>query len=55
MLGGNKFDPNNDIPDLTGKIFAVTGGSAGIVMYSHTVTGQRPIENRHTEELRPIN
>ncbi|KAI9839379.1 MAG: hypothetical protein M1837_002103 [Sclerophora amabilis] len=30
LLGGNKFDPNNDIPNLSGKVFAVTGGSAGI-------------------------
>ncbi|GAB7362976.1 hypothetical protein MBLNU230_g3271t1 [Neophaeotheca triangularis] len=26
----NKFDPNTDIPDLTDKIYIVTGGSAGI-------------------------
>ncbi|KAI9163848.1 putative oxidoreductase bli-4 [Paramyrothecium foliicola] len=31
MLGSsNTFDPNNDIPDLSGKVFVVTGGSAGI-------------------------
>lgn len=31
MLGtGNTFDPNNDIPDLSGRVFVVTGGSAGI-------------------------
>ncbi|KAF4426166.1 putative oxidoreductase bli-4, mitochondrial [Fusarium austroafricanum] len=31
MLGSsNKFDPNTDIPDLNGKVFVVTGGSAGI-------------------------
>ncbi|KAF5235590.1 hypothetical protein FAUST_6958 [Fusarium austroamericanum] len=30
MLTGNTFDPNNDIPDLSGKVFVVTGGSAGI-------------------------
>ncbi|KAJ4249740.1 hypothetical protein NW762_012081 [Fusarium torreyae] len=31
MFGsGNKFDPNTDIPDLSGKVFVVTGGSAGI-------------------------
>ncbi|KAI9821267.1 MAG: hypothetical protein M1827_004003 [Pycnora praestabilis] len=30
LLTGNKFDPNTDIPDLSGKVFAVTGGSAGI-------------------------
>ncbi|KAF5026363.1 hypothetical protein F66182_1571 [Fusarium sp. NRRL 66182] len=31
MLGsGNTFDPNTDIPDLNGKVFVVTGGSAGI-------------------------
>ncbi|KAM5526416.1 oxidoreductase bli-4, mitochondrial [Fusarium oxysporum f. sp. phaseoli] len=31
MLGSsNKFDPNTDIPDLSGKVFVVTGGSAGI-------------------------
>lgn len=29
-LGSNKFDPNEDIPDLSGKVFVVTGGSAGI-------------------------
>lgn len=30
MLTGNKFDPNKDIPDLAGKVYVVTGGSAGI-------------------------
>lgn len=30
LITGNKFDPNTDIPDLTGKVFVVTGGSAGI-------------------------
>ena len=30
MLTGNTFDPNNDIPDLSGKVYVVTGGSAGI-------------------------
>ncbi|KAK5108009.1 hypothetical protein LTR62_008844 [Meristemomyces frigidus] len=29
-LGSNKFDPSQDIPDLSGKVFVVTGGSAGI-------------------------
>ncbi|CAO2651398.1 Nn.00g039680.m01.CDS01 [Neocucurbitaria sp. VM-36] len=27
---GDKFDPDNDIPDLSGKVYVVTGGSAGI-------------------------
>ncbi|KXJ90208.1 hypothetical protein Micbo1qcDRAFT_120569 [Microdochium bolleyi] len=26
----NKFDPNTDIPDLSGRVYVVTGGSAGI-------------------------
>ncbi|KIA75452.1 hypothetical protein HK57_00096 [Aspergillus ustus] len=26
----NTFDPNTDIPDLSGKVYVVTGGSAGI-------------------------
>jgi len=29
-LGSNKFDPNNDIADLSGKVYVVTGGSSGI-------------------------
>ncbi|PVI04412.1 NAD(P)-binding protein [Periconia macrospinosa] len=29
-LMNNKFNPDEDIPDLSGKIFVVTGGSAGI-------------------------
>lgn len=29
-MAGNKFDPNKDIPDLGGKVYVVTGGSAGI-------------------------
>ncbi|TKA82931.1 hypothetical protein B0A55_01293 [Friedmanniomyces simplex] len=29
-LGSNKFDPNKDIPDLSGKVYVVTGGSSGI-------------------------
>ncbi|KAF1942840.1 NAD(P)-binding protein [Clathrospora elynae] len=27
---GSAFDPNTDIPDLSGKVYVVTGGSAGI-------------------------
>ncbi|USP77870.1 hypothetical protein yc1106_05144 [Curvularia clavata] len=27
---GGAFDPNTDIPDLSGKVYVVTGGSAGI-------------------------
>ncbi|KAL9626911.1 MAG: hypothetical protein Q9164_007762, partial [Protoblastenia rupestris] len=30
LITGNKFDPNKDIPDLSGKVFIVTGGTAGI-------------------------
>ncbi|KAH7115082.1 hypothetical protein B0J11DRAFT_618686 [Dendryphion nanum] len=30
FITGNKFDPNTDIPDLNGKVYVVTGGSAGI-------------------------
>ena len=30
MFGNNTFDPNKEIPDLSGKTFIVTGGSAGI-------------------------
>ncbi|KAI1770125.1 NAD(P)-binding protein [Hypoxylon cercidicola] len=31
MFGSsNSFDPETDIPDLSGKVFVVTGGSAGI-------------------------
>lgn len=30
FITGNKFDPNTDIPDLSGKTYVVTGGSAGI-------------------------
>ncbi|KAL8894033.1 MAG: hypothetical protein Q9192_004689 [Flavoplaca navasiana] len=30
ILTGNKFDPNKDIPDLDGKVYIVTGGTAGI-------------------------
>ncbi|KXT15937.1 hypothetical protein AC579_1453 [Pseudocercospora musae] len=26
----NTYDPNTDIPDLSGKVFVVTRGSAGI-------------------------
>ncbi|KAK3678342.1 hypothetical protein LTR78_001639 [Recurvomyces mirabilis] len=29
-LGSNKFDPSKDIPDLSGKVYVVTGGSSGI-------------------------
>ncbi|KAF2092319.1 NAD(P)-binding protein [Saccharata proteae CBS 121410] len=29
-LTGNKFDPNKDVPDLSGKVYVVTGGTAGI-------------------------
>lgn len=29
-ITGGKFDPNTDIPDLSGKVYVVTGGSAGI-------------------------
>ncbi|MCJ1460785.1 hypothetical protein MMC28_011167 [Mycoblastus sanguinarius] len=30
LITGNKFDPNKDIPDLSGKTYIVTGGTAGI-------------------------
>ncbi|RDW68795.1 SDR family oxidoreductase [Aspergillus mulundensis] len=31
MFGSsNTFDPNTDVPDLSGKVYVVTGGSAGI-------------------------
>ncbi|KAI9830704.1 MAG: hypothetical protein M1826_004533 [Phylliscum demangeonii] len=30
LLTGNHFDPNTEVPDLSGKVFVVTGGSAGI-------------------------
>ena len=30
MFGNNTFDPNKDIPDLSGKTYVITGGSAGI-------------------------
>ncbi|KAL8696019.1 MAG: hypothetical protein Q9224_003015 [Gallowayella concinna] len=30
LLTGNKFDPNKDVPDLSGKVYIVTGGTAGI-------------------------
>lgn len=37
MFGnGNKYDPNKDIPDLEGKVYVVTGGSAGIGMSNMT-------------------
>ena len=32
MFGNNTYDPNKDIPDLNGKVYVVTGGSAGIGM-----------------------
>jgi hypothetical protein len=34
MFGSsNTFDPNKDIPDLSGKTYIVTGGSAGIGIF----------------------
>lgn len=30
LLTGNKFSPNEDIPDLSEKVYVVTGGTAGI-------------------------
>jgi len=30
LLGTNTFNPDKDIPDLSGKTYIVTGGSAGI-------------------------
>ncbi|KAG6995668.1 hypothetical protein G7Y79_00043g079520 [Physcia stellaris] len=30
LITGNKFDPDKDIPDLSGKVYVITGGSAGI-------------------------
>jgi len=29
-VSSNVFDPSNDIPDLSGKVYVVTGGSSGI-------------------------
>jgi NAD(P)-dependent dehydrogenase (short-subunit alcohol dehydrogenase family) len=29
-LTGNTFNPNKDVPDLTGKVYVITGGTAGI-------------------------
>lgn len=30
LITGNKFDPDKDIPDLNGRVYVVTGGTAGI-------------------------
>ena len=30
LLTGNKFGPNEDVPDLSEKVYVVTGGTAGI-------------------------
>lgn len=30
LLTGNKFGPNEDIPDLSENVYVVTGGTAGI-------------------------
>ncbi|KAL8832310.1 MAG: hypothetical protein Q9191_000364 [Dirinaria sp. TL-2023a] len=30
LITGNKFDPDKDIPDLDGRVYVVTGGTAGI-------------------------
>lgn len=30
LLSNNTFDPNTDIPNLSGRVYVVTGGSAGI-------------------------
>ena len=29
-MGGSKYDPSRDIPDLTGKVILVTGGIISI-------------------------
>lgn len=29
-MGKNTFDPNTDVPDLSGQVYIITGGSAGI-------------------------
>lgn len=42
MFGNNTFDPNKDIPDLTGKTYVVTGGSAGRYRTPELSTGARP-------------
>ncbi|KAK3614805.1 hypothetical protein LTR56_027003 [Elasticomyces elasticus] len=34
-FGSNKFDPSKDIGDLSGKVYVVTGGSAGIGICNH--------------------
>jgi hypothetical protein len=28
MIGGAKFNPDSDIPDLTGKVVLITGGGS---------------------------
>jgi len=32
-LGKNTFDPSKDISNLNGKVYVVTGGSAGIGIF----------------------
>lgn len=29
-LTGNSFNPDKDVPDLSGKVYIITGGTAGI-------------------------
>lgn len=35
LFGGKSFDPEKDIPDLSGKVIIVTGGTHSSLILSH--------------------
>jgi len=49
MFSSNTFDPKTDIPDLKGKVYVVTGGTAGLGLCFVPVKQAASSDNHHIQ------